>query len=46
MKEVRITENKLVCKYDFDKGIVEIVKNGWVITINMQTKEVTKSRKA
>lgn len=46
MQEVRITDNKLVCKYDFDNGIVEIVKNGWIITINMQTKEVIKSKKA
>lgn len=46
MEEVRIGDGKLVCKYDFEHGIVEIVRNGWLVRIDMMTKEIVSQRKA
>lgn len=46
MKEVRTDDGKLVCKCDLEHGIVEIVRNGWLVRIDMPTKEIAIQRKA
>lgn len=46
MEEIRTDDSKLVCKCDFEHGIVEIVRNGWLVSINMLNKEIVSQRKA
>ena len=44
--EYRTPEGKLVFRVNWIEGLIESVKNGWIVTVNMNTKQVLRQRRA
>lgn len=44
--DIKTPEGKLLCRINFQERLVECAKGIWIVTVNMDTKQVLKQRRA
>lgn len=44
--DIKTPEGKLLFRINYDLRLVESAKGGWIVTVNMDTQEVVKTRRA
>ena len=44
--DIKTPEGKLLCRVNYQERLVECAKGIWIVTVNMDTKQVLKQRRA
>lgn len=44
--DIKTPDGKLLFRINYEKRLIESAKGSWVITVNMDTREIVKTRRA